>query len=161
MATSTATQPPLASMEPHGEPSAASSAAPHPSAILAPLKPGKHPDLRCAVEGTVAPNTVKPLSQRLVFFSLAEDGGRAGGSRGHVAAVVAAAEKQGVEPTWSAGAEAGGGVESESWSEEVGSGGARVAGSDGAWRGPSSSIGADESCSPDDSAPGAGCCCQC
>jgi len=93
--------------------------------------------------------------------ALAADGGRAGGSRGHVAAVVAAAEKQGVEPTWPAGAEAGGGVESESWSEEVGSGGARVAGSDGAWRGPSSSMGADESCSPDDSAPGAGCCCQC
>ena len=50
---------------------------PHPSAILTPLKPGKHPDLRCAVEGTVIPNTVKPLSQRLVFFSLAEDGGQA------------------------------------------------------------------------------------
>ena len=64
-------------MEPHGEPSSASSAAPHPSAILMPLKPGKHPDLRCAVEGTIVPNTVKPLSQRLVFFSLAEDGGQA------------------------------------------------------------------------------------
>ena len=68
---------PLAAMEPRGEPSAASSAAPHPSAILTPLKPGKHPELRCAVEGTVVPNTVKPLSQRLVFFSLAEDGGQA------------------------------------------------------------------------------------